>query len=161
MSESTPAEPSEPVAAATATQSGEPRRFAFRLPTPTRIFLVLWGVGIRPAEVTLDDRELVVRFGWFGARIAVADIERFEIGGPYVWIRAIAVRNTLFSTDFSFCSDARGAVRLFLRTPRRMGWVRRVDQVYLGVEDLEGLAEGLRARGISGRDGRTTGRSAS
>jgi hypothetical protein len=131
-----------------------PRRFAFRLPALTRLFLLPWGVGIRPAEAVVDDEGVTVRFGFFGTRVAIADIERFEISGPFSWIRAIAVRHTLFKTDFSFCTDARGAVRLYLRSQRPLYWARHVDQVYVGIEDLEGMAEELRRRGIPGEDRR-------
>ncbi|MEA2623006.1 MAG: hypothetical protein QOH61_1916 [Chloroflexota bacterium] len=116
--------------------------------------LLPWGVGIRPADATVDDESVTVRFGFFGTTVLLADVERFEISGPFIWLRALAVRHTVFKTDISYCTDGRGAVRLFLKTPRRVHWARRVDQVYVGIEDLEGLADELRARGIPGEDRR-------
>jgi hypothetical protein len=127
-----------------------PRRFGFRVTPLARPVLIPWGVGIKPTEVTVDDTGVTVRFGFFGTKVPLAEIERFEISGPFWWLRAIAVRHTLFKTDISYCTDGRGAVRLYLTRPRRVHWARNVDQVYLGIEDLEGLAAELRSRGIPG-----------
>lgn len=135
--------------------SGAPRRFGFHIPSLTRLVLLPWGVGIRPADVSVNDDGITLRFGFFGTRVALADIDRFEIAGPFHWIRAIAVRHTLFQNDISFCSDAHGAVRLFLKSPRPIHWARHADQVYVGVQDLDGLANELRRRGITGQDRRT------
>lgn len=132
-----------------------PRTFGFRLPTITHAILVPWGV-IKPPAVTLDDQGINVRFGWFHSTIPFADVVRFELDGPYWWWRALAVRHTMFKTDISYCTDGRGAVRLYLASQRKIHWARHVDQVYLGVEDLEGLAEELRRRGIQGEDKRRT-----
>lgn len=128
--------------------------FGFRIPTLTRLFLLPWGVGVRPTDVTLDDHQIAVRFGWFSTRADLADVLRFEISGPYWWIRAIGVRHSVFRSDISFCTDTRGAVRLFLSAPRPVAFVRRVDNIYLGVEDPDSLAEELRRRGIQGEDRR-------
>jgi hypothetical protein len=87
-------------------------------------------------------------------KVAVADVQRFEISGPFTWWRALAVRHTFFKTDISFCTDERGAIRLYLKGQRPVFWARHVDQVYLGVEDLQGLAEALKGRGIPGEDKR-------
>jgi hypothetical protein len=131
-----------------------PRRFGFRITAPARAVLLPFGVGVKPAEVIVADDGVTVRFGFFGTHVALSDIERFEISGPFWWLRAIAVRHTAFKTDISYCTDGRGAVRLYLKSPRRIHFARHVDQVYLGVEDLEGLAAELRSRGIPGEDKR-------
>lgn len=129
------------------------RSFGFRLPAITHALLLPFGV-FEPPTVTLDDRQVVVRFGFFGITVDLADVERFEISGPFWWWRALAVRHTLFKTDVSYCTDGRGAVRLYLKSQRPSYWTRHVDQVYVGVEDLEGLADELRRRGIPGEDKR-------
>jgi hypothetical protein len=144
------------VAAETATIASPdqaPRTFGFRMPLLTRAFLIPWGMFRRPT-VTLDGTEIRVRFGFFRLDVLLTDIERYEIDGPYHWWRAIAVRHTLNKTDVSYCTDERGAVRLYLKTQRHAFWARHVDQVYLGVEDLLGLADELRRRGIPGEDKR-------
>jgi hypothetical protein len=129
----------------------EPIEHRIRLGRWSRYVVLLWGVTPARAAVRLDAHEVVVRFGFFVARIALADIERWDVTGPYRWVRAIGVRHTLFSRDISFCGDAHGAVRLWLRAPRRIAWVT-ADQVYVGVEDLEGFAAGLTRLGIPGED---------
>jgi hypothetical protein len=130
------------------------RTFGFRLPAITHLILVPWGVLRTAPSVTIDDQQIRVRLGWFRSTIPLADVVRFELDGPYWWWRALAVRHTMFKTDISYCTDGRGAVRLYLASQRKIHWARHADQVYLGVEDLEGLAEELRRRGIQGEDKR-------
>ena len=133
-----------------------PTTFAYRIGRWSRYFLVLVGVRAGHREVEVDDARLVTRFGWVSAEVPLADIERWDITGPYHWFRAIGIRHTLFHRDISFCGDATGAVRLHLRSPRQVSFVRSVDEVYLGVDDLQGLAAHLTAQGIPGEDLRTT-----
>jgi hypothetical protein len=118
----------------------------------SRYLLLAFGVREGHREVLLHPDAIESRFGWFTVTIPVADIERWDITGPYRWYRAIGVRNTLFHPDISFCGDASGAIRLWLRTPRRIGWVRHVTQVYLGIEDPARLGAWLTGRGIGGED---------
>ncbi len=115
---------------------------------------MLWPWGVRDGhrEVMLEADRVVVRFGWLTTSIALADIERWDITGPYHWVRAIGIRHSLFSQDISCCGDASGAVRLWLRTPRRLLFVRSAREVYLGVEDLEGFGAWLADRDIAGQD---------
>jgi hypothetical protein len=131
--------------------SNEPRRFPIRIGRLTWPILVPWGVwSERRAEVAFEGDEVVIRFGWFGARIAIADIDRWDRDGPFIWVRAVAVRHTPFTNDVSFLGSDRPAVRLWLRTPRRIAWVRRAQLVYVGVEDLDGFGVELTRRGIPG-----------
>jgi hypothetical protein len=128
-----------------------PTRFPIRIDRRSWPILVPWGVwSQRRAEVAFEGDEVVIRFGWFGARIAVADIERWDRDGPYKWIRAIAVRHTLFKSDVSYLGSDQPAVRLWLRSQRRIYWVTHADLVYVGVEDLEGFGAELTRRGIPG-----------
>jgi hypothetical protein len=128
-----------------------PTHFPIRIGRWTRPILVPWGVwSERRAEVAFEGDELVIRFGWFGARITLADIERWDRDGPFKWIRAIAVRHTIFKNDVSFLGSDQPAVRLWLRTPRRIAWIRQAELVYVGVEDLDGLGAELTRRGIPG-----------
>ncbi|MCY7418300.1 MAG: hypothetical protein LH650_07365, partial [Chloroflexi bacterium] len=91
-------------------------------------------------------------FGWVTLEIPLTDIERWDITGPYHWYRAIGIRHTIFHQDISFCGDPTGALQLHLKTPRRISFLRNVREVYLGVEDLAGLAARLTAHGIPGED---------
>ncbi len=134
--------------------AAETRTFPFRMTRAASLLFWPWGLGIRPTEAVLGQETLRVRFGWFGATINVADITRFEIQGPFTWLRAITVRHTWFTQDISYCTDERGAVVLYLATPRHLAFVRKVSQVYVGIEDLDGLADALRERGIDGEDKR-------
>jgi hypothetical protein len=134
----------------------EPRTFPFRVTRNAKLVFWPWGLGIRPTDAVLDADTIRVRFGWFGATIKLADITRYEIQGPFNWLRAITIRHTWFTQDISYCTDERGAVVLYLSTPRRLAFVRKVSQVYVGIDDLDGLASALHERGISGEDKRRT-----
>jgi hypothetical protein len=128
-----------------------PTHFPIRIDGRSWPILVPWGVwSQRRAEVAFEGEEVVIRFGWFGARIAVADIERWDLDGPYRWIRSIAVRHTLFKNDVSYMGSDQPAIRLWLRTPRHLYWVRRAQLVYVGVEDLDGFGAELSRRGVPG-----------
>ena len=118
-----------------------------------RSWPLLLGFGVRPSasEVLIEGGQIIVRFGFFGARIAITDIERWDITGPYHWIRAVGVRSTFGKPDVSFCGGSRGAVRLWLKAKQHIAWVS-ADQVYLGVADLDGFAADLTRRGIPGKD---------
>ncbi len=128
------------------------REFPFRIGRWSRYLLLPWGVRAGHRTVELDEHRLVVRFGWVTSVIPVADIERWDITGPYRWWRAIGIRHSPFSQDISFCGDTAGAIRLWVPTPRRIAFIRRAREVYLGIEDLEGLGAQLAGRGIPGED---------
>jgi hypothetical protein len=127
--------------------------FPFRIGRLSRFPLALIGVTHGRAIARVEADAVEWRFGFAGGRVQFGDIARWEIQGPYRWFRAIGVRHTLFSNDISFCGSDHGAVRLTLRTRRRVGWVN-ADEVYLGVDDLAGFGAALAGRGIQGEDRR-------
>jgi hypothetical protein len=130
------------------------RTFPFRMTRNAKLLFWPWGLGIRPTQAVLGRDTFRVQFGWFGATIKIADITRYEIQGPFHWLRAITIRHSWFTQDISYCTDERGAVVLYLSSPRHLAFVRKVSQVYVGIEDLDGLANALRERGIEGEDKR-------
>lgn len=129
-----------------------PPELPFRIGRWSRFVLVAWGVRAGHRSVLLLDDALEVRFGWLTATIAVADVERWDVTGPYRWHRAIGIRHSPFRHDISCCGDASGAIRLWLRTPRRIAFVRDAREVYLGLEEPERLGAWLTERGIGGED---------
>jgi hypothetical protein len=106
----------------------------------------------RPPVIRIDD-DLEVEFGRFRFRTPVANIVSWRIEGPWQWITAIGVRRSVRHGDVSFAGSPRGGVRVDFRDPVRWG-VFRVPAVYLGAEDLEGLAAELERHGIEGVDAR-------
>jgi hypothetical protein len=132
--------------------SGAPHRLPFRIGRWSHYLLLAWGVRAGHQEVVLHEDRIESRFGWVTATIPVEDIERWDITGPYRWYRAIGTRHTLFRDDISFCGDASGAIRLWLRTPRRIAFVRHTTEVFLGIEDPARLGGWLTARGLTGED---------
>jgi hypothetical protein len=129
-----------------------PDQLPFRIGRWSRFALLPFGVRAGHRQVTLSDDRLDIRFGWVGAVVPVADIDRWDITGPYRWYRAIGIRHTIFSHDISLCGDASGAIRLWLRAPRRIAFVRTVTEVYLGLEDPLQLGTWLADRGVAGHD---------
>ena len=127
--------------------------FPFRLEPGLRPILLAFGVRSGNAWVRLDADRFVARFGFFHAEIPIADIEWWDITGPYHWFRAVGVRQTLLKPEISFGSTARGGLRVHLRTPVKVAWVKATD-FYVTVDDLTGLGAALTARGIGGADKR-------
>jgi hypothetical protein len=129
-------------------------RFPIRLGRRSRPLLRLFGVG-GPANawVELRDEDLEARFGWSRAVTPVANIASWRIEGPWAWITAIGVRRSVRHGDLTFGGSPRGGVRLDFVTPVRIGPFN-VPALYVTVDDLEGLAAALTARGISGVDAR-------
>lgn len=118
----------------------------------SRFVLLPWGVRAGHRSVLCRDDTLEVRFGWLTTTVAAADIERWDITGPYRWHRAIGIRHTPFGHDISCCGDASGAIRLWLWAPRRIAFVRHTTQVFLGIQDPTALGAWLTEHGISGED---------
>jgi hypothetical protein len=112
-----------------------------------------FGVTADRAWASVEDDEVAIRFGRFELHVPLADVVRWRIEGPWRWITAIGLRRSIRHGDISFAGSPRGGVRLDLRAPIR--WSRlSVPAVYVGVEDLEGFAGELAARGIAGEDAR-------
>ena len=130
--------------------------FPIRLSPRLRPILFLFGVRPDRAEVRLDDERLVARFGFFGAETPLSNIAAWDITGPYRWWRPVGVRRTIGTHDLSFGGSAHGGVCLHFREPVRIGRLGVTD-LYLTVDDLEGLGAALAARGIAGQDKRTGG----
>ncbi len=128
--------------------------FPIRLQPGLWPILILFGVRPGNATVRLDDDHLVALFGFFRAETSVANIARWDITGPYRLWRAVGVRRTLGTHDLSFGGSAHGGVRLHFRKPVRIGPFHVTD-LYLTVDDLEGLGAALAAQGIAGQDLRT------
>jgi hypothetical protein len=129
-------------------------RFEFRLGSRSRPLLRLFGVrGPDDAFVTLDDTDLHARFGWAHADTPLANIVSWRIEGPWRWITAIGIRRSIRHGDLTFGGSTRGGVRLDFREPVVITRLR-VPALYVTVDDLEGLAAALTARGIDGTDAR-------
>ena len=132
-------------------------RYPIRIGRRSRGLLrVLFGVTDDRAWAEIRDATVAVRFGRFDLVVPLEDVVRWRIEGPWAWITAIGVRRSLRHGDVSFAGSPRGGVRLDLRHP--LPWYAfHVPAVYYGVEDLEGFAAELAARGIPGEDARRRG----
>jgi hypothetical protein len=97
--------------------------------------------------------ELDARFGRFRVRTPLTNIVSWRIEGPWRWITAIGVRRSIRHADVTFGGNHRGGVRVDFREPVTLSRLR-VPALYVTVEDLEGLAAALAARGIPGEDAR-------
>ena len=127
-------------------------RFPIRLGRRSKPLLRVFGVrGVENAYVQLDGDELDARFGFAHARVPLSNVVAWRIEGPWRWITAIGVRRSIRHGDLTFGGSPRGGVRLDFRERVKLGPFR-IPALYLTVEDLEGLAAALVARGIAGVD---------
>lgn len=134
-------------------------RFPIRIQAPFGGILRLV-FGVRPGEramVSLDDEALDARFGWSHVRIPLSTIASWDITGPYRWSTALGVRRSVRGGDITFGGSAHGGVQVHLRQ-RPAYFFFRPPSFYLTVDDLEGLGEALRARGVPGEDLRSPDR---
>jgi hypothetical protein len=130
------------------------QRFSYRLGRRSWPILRLFGVGgPDDAWVDLDETRLTARFGWATSTTPVANIARWRIEGPWRWITAIGIRRSIRHRDLTFGGSPHGGVRVDFHTPIR---VLRLGTpaLYLTVDDLDGLASALAARGVPGEDSR-------
>jgi hypothetical protein len=128
--------------------------FPIRLQRNLRPILILFGARSANSFVRLSEDRIVARFGFFGTETPVANVERWDITGPYRWWRAAGVRASPGQPELTFGGSAHGGVCLHLREPVRISRLG-VRDLYLTVDDLEGLGAALAARGIPGKDLRT------
>jgi len=130
-------------------------RFPIRLGRRSRPLLRLFGVrGVQNAYAEIDGDDLIARFGRAQVTFPVSNIVGWRIEGPWSWITAIGIRMSVRHRDLSFAGSPRGGVRLDFKELVKLGPLR-LPALYVGVEDLEGLAAALTAHGVPGIDTRT------
>lgn len=129
-----------------------PQRFPIRV--EPRYALVLRIFGVTPSNAWVDLGEtLDARFGWSHISTPLSNCERWAIEGPWRAITALGVRISVRHRDITFGGTPKGGVRIDFREPVRYG-IFHPPALYLTVEDLEGFAAALSARGIPGEDRR-------
>lgn len=129
-----------------------PQRFAIRVEPhyqlPLRFF------GVTPANAWVDLGEtLDAHFGRSHISTPVSNCATWAIEGPWLAITALGVRIGVRHRDVTFGGTPRGGVRIDFREPVRFG-IFHPPALYVTVEDLEGFARALTARGIPGEDRR-------
>jgi hypothetical protein len=127
-------------------------RFPIRIGRRSRPYLRLWTVRPDTAFAELGD-DLDVHFGRFAIRTPVANLASWRVEGPFLWITAIGVRRSLRHGDVSFAGSPHGGVRIDFREPVPWGPMK-VPAIYIGADDLDGLAAELTRRGVAGTDAR-------
>ena len=128
------------------------QRFPIRVGRRSRPILRLFTATPATAYADLGD-ELDIHFGRFRFRTPVANLDHWRIEGPFIWVKAIGVRMSVRGRDVSFAGSAHGGVRIDFRERVRWGPFR-VPAVWVGADDLDGLAAELARRGIPGVDAR-------
>jgi hypothetical protein len=135
-----------------APSSDAPLDFPIRIQANLKPILLLFGVhDDGRAKVTLANGEFIATFGRFGARTPLSNIASWDITGPYNALRAVGVRRTIPRPDLSFGGSAHGGLRVHFRERVRAARLLNTE-LYVTVDDLEGLAAALTAHGIPGQD---------
>jgi hypothetical protein len=130
------------------------QRFPIRLDRRFRWYLAIFGARDGTAWVDVGEDRLDARFGWSRLSTPISNITRWSIEGPWSSLTALGVRRSNFGGgDITFGGSAHGGVRIDLRTPERF-FVLHPPAYYLTVDDVDGLAAALAARGIPGEDKR-------
>ena len=131
------------------------QRFPIRIGARSAGLLrVLFGVTAETAWAAVDDEVVSARFGRFSFSTPLANVARYRIEGPWLWITAIGLRRSFRHGDVSFAGSPHGGVRIDLRAPIK--WTAfRTPAFYVATDDLEGFAAALAVRGIPGEDART------
>jgi hypothetical protein len=128
-------------------------RFPIRIgPRSAPLLLILFGVRSGNAYVDLSADELYLNFGYFHFRVAVANLAKWRIEGPWLWITAIGLRRG-WSGDLTFAGNRGPGVRIDFHEAERRS-ILRIPRVYVTVADLDGLAAALTDLGINGEDAR-------
>jgi hypothetical protein len=127
-------------------------RFPIRIGRRSRLYLRLWTVRPESAFAELNG-DLTVHFGRFRFSAPIANIASWRIEGPWLWVTAIGVRMSVRHGDVSFAGSPHGGVRIDFLERVRWGPFR-VPAIYVGADDLDGLAAELSRRGIPGLDAR-------
>jgi hypothetical protein len=131
-------------------------RFPIRIGPRSRWVVRLWTAQPETSYVALDDgpdAKIDVHFGRFRFLTAIENIASWRIEGPFRWVMAIGVRRSVRHGDVSFAGSAHGGVRIDFKERVPAGRLR-VPAIYVGVDDLDGLAAELTRRGIAGTDAR-------
>ena len=132
------------------------KRFPIRIGSRSRRYLRLWTVRPETAFVDIEDgpdAQFQVQFGRFQLATPRSNLAWWRIEGPFRWITAIGIRRSFRHGDVSFAGSPHGGVRIDFREPVPWGPFR-VPAIYVGADDLEGLAAELTRLGIGGTDAR-------
>ncbi|MCV0402980.1 MAG: hypothetical protein K5924_04620 [Chloroflexi bacterium] len=131
--------------------------FPLRATRPWRWLLRLIGVrpGAAEVELTPDDRFLA-RFGPFTVETSIANISGYRLTGPYRFWRAIGPRGSGADRGFTFGTSPHGGVCVCFREWPPARYVRggKLESLTVTVDNVDGLARALEARGIEGEDER-------
>jgi hypothetical protein len=134
----------------------KPERFAFDLGRKSRPLLLFWGVRESNAYIDLSGDRLDAHFGFFRLGTPLTNVARWQIEGPWLWIKALGVRRGFRDGDISFAGVHGAGIRLDFKEPVDWGPLH-VPRLYLTPANLEGFAAALSARGIAGADVREPG----
>ena len=136
-------------------ETPSPQRFPIRLEPRFGWLLRIFGVRDGNAYVDLGAAAIDARFGWSRITAPISSIERWSIEGPWNPLTAMGVRRGIIKADLTFGGSPVGGVRLDFRAGQHPKYfVFRPPALYLTVDDLEGFAAALTARGIPGEDKR-------
>ncbi len=128
---------------------------------PWRWILRPLGVQAGAAHVDLtEDGRVVAVFGRLRVETALDNVCGFSLTGPYRWWRAVGPRGSGADHGFTFGSSTHGGVCLCFAdwVPTRYVRGGRMEALTVTVDDVDALADALRAAGVEGTDQRSAAR---
>jgi hypothetical protein len=129
-------------------------RFPIRIGRRSRgLVRLLFGARPESAWAEVGDGQLLIRFGRAEVRTELANLARWRIEGPFLWVTAIGIRMSLRHRDVSFAGSPHGGVRIDF--VRRVRWGPfKLPAVWVGADDLVAFAAELVEAGVPGEDAR-------
>ena len=129
-------------------------QFGFAIDTRFMPVLLPLGVRTSTAWLRIDEDIVSVRFGFFNLHTTRENIKGYELSGDYKVIRAIGLRASFADGGVTFGTNTRrGLCVKFAKTVSvRPGFRLRHPGMMVTVDDIDGLAAALEARGIARSD---------
>ena len=128
-------------------------RFAFAFAPSYRRFARAFRVNPQTAWVEVGDEDLVARFGPWRVRTPLSNITGVDVTGPYAfWKTAGPARLAVTDRGLTFATNGdRGVLILFDRPVPGLDPLKvlRHPELTVTVDDVDGLANLLRARSLS------------
>jgi hypothetical protein len=108
--------------------------------------------GVRQDNAYVDVNGMLdAHFGFFRLSTPISNVARWQIEGPWLWVKALGVRRGFRDGDITFAGVHTAGVRIDFK--QRVSWGPfHVPRLYLTPDDMTGFVAALTAHGAQGSD---------